>query len=278
MVARTTEKGSETGTESRLREGDIENKNRSVHDFSSESSLKNSLQGPLPFHWDYCSCPLCHHDEATCYIEAPDPNPSQFGNEEYWFAVMQCNNCKLKYTQPRPTPETIHRFYANNYLPHRKPKALRKLVRSRSPFGILRGRAGERRSLPWHGQGRLLDFGCGGGSFLVRMSDQGWKVIGLDVSETVVKNIREKLGLTAFVGSLPHAELKPCSFDVITMWHSLEHVHQPVEILQEAFRLLVPKGKILIAVPNIDSWAFHWFKKSWFALGLPRHLIHFAQT
>jgi 2-polyprenyl-3-methyl-5-hydroxy-6-metoxy-1,4-benzoquinol methylase len=143
------------------------------------------------------------------------------------------------------------------------------------PLGALRGRASERRSLPLQGQGRLLDFGCGGGSFLVRMAEQGWKVVGLDASVGAVREIQESLGLEALVGSLPHPQLEAESFDVITMWHSLEHVHDPLMILREAHRLLVPGGRLLIAVPNIESWPFRWFQENWFGLDLPRHLTHF---
>jgi 2-polyprenyl-3-methyl-5-hydroxy-6-metoxy-1,4-benzoquinol methylase len=130
--------------------------------------------------------------------------------------------------------------------------------------------------LPWHGEGRLLDFGCGGGIFLERMAEQGWRVLGLDASASTVERIRTELRLPALVGSLPHPELEPASFDVITMWHSLEHVHQPLDTLRHAFRLLAPGGRLYVATPNLASWAYRWFGKDWFGLDLPRHLTHFT--
>jgi 2-polyprenyl-3-methyl-5-hydroxy-6-metoxy-1,4-benzoquinol methylase len=223
--------------------------------------------------WEECACLLCGSTESVPAIEAPDPTPAQNG---MWFAVVQCESCGLRFTNPRPNKETIGQFYPADYQPHRRPRQLRKPLRRWYPLGTLRGRASERRSLPWHGKGRLLDFGCGGGSFIVRMADQGWKVIGLDASVGAVREIQEKLGLKALVGSLPHPDLKPETFDVITMWHSLEHVHEPKQILQEAWKLLVPGGRLLIATPNIESWPFYWFGQSWFGLDLPRHLIHFC--
>src|SRR5262249_14158800 len=77
---------------------------------------------------------------------------------------------------------------------------------------------------------------------------------------------------------LPHHELEPESFDVITMWHSLEHVHEPAAVLREARQLLVPGGKVVISVPNIDSLPFRWFGRHWFGLELPRRLTHFTPT
>jgi len=124
--------------------------------------------------------------------------------------------------------------------------------------------------------GRLLDFGCGGGSFLKRMSDQGWNVTGLDAAVGAVREIQDELGLNALAGSLPHPDLHSGSFDVVTMWHSLEHVHHPLDILREAYRVLAPGGKLVVATPNIESLPYYWFGQSWFGLDLPRHLTHFT--
>jgi 2-polyprenyl-3-methyl-5-hydroxy-6-metoxy-1,4-benzoquinol methylase len=221
--------------------------------------------------WQEVSCPCCGSEVRKPVIEGQDWSGETPG---LCFAVVRCGQCGLQYTNPRPDEASIAAFYAANYRPHRKPTQ-RRTLRNWYPLGALRGRASERRGLPWHGQGRLLDFGCGGGSFLARMADQGWKVVGLDVSETTVQTITQKLGLKAHVGTLPHPQLKPCSFDVITMWHSLEHVHQPLATLSAAYELLAPGGRLLIAVPNIQSWPYAWFGKCWFGLDLPRHLTHF---
>src|SRR5436305_600698 len=78
------------------------------------------------------------------------------------------------------------------------------------------------------------------------------------------------------VGTLPHSDLASGSFDVITMWQSLEHVHHPLPVLAEAQRLLVPGGTLVVSVPNIDSLPFRWFGTSWIGLDLPRHLTHFT--
>jgi SAM-dependent methyltransferase len=91
-----------------------------------------------------------------------------------------------------------------------------------------------------------------------------------------VARVRGELGLRALTGTLPHPELAAQSFDVITMWQALEHVHAPLEVLRAAHRLLAPGGKLVVEVPNIDSLPFRWFGRAWFGLDLPRHLTHFA--
>lgn len=227
--------------------------------------------------WEYTSCLLCGRDDAVTELEARDISDTVPG---LTFRLQRCRHCGLHYTNPRPDPSSIGEFYHQDYKPHRRPRQMRRPLRRwyRGVTGLDWSRAGERRSLPMHGRGRLLDFGCGGGSFLLRMAEQGWDVTGLDASVGAVQQIRDEFGLTALAGSLPHPELSRGSYDMVTMWHSLEHVHEPLEILREAHDLLVPGGRLLIAVPNIASWPYHWFGSSWFGLDLPRHLTHFTPT
>src|SRR5262245_47163161 len=161
--------------------------------------------------WDEPACLLCGGDRRRPLIEAPDPTREGHG---LWFAVVRCDDCGLCYTCPRPDRLTIGQFYPADYRPYRRT---RHKVRPApwSPFAKLLGRpCVERRALPWHGQGRLLDFGCGGGSFLERMHYRGWRVTGLDVSEETVADVRAALGVRVLAGTLPHPDLKPASFDV----------------------------------------------------------------
>lgn len=225
--------------------------------------------------WDDTPCPLCGRRDEEMVLEAADPNPGD--GPALRFAVVRCRRCGLTYTNPRPDELSIGRFYPADYRPHRRPRKMRE-ANPQSWWERRTGRSSPERAgdLPWTGAGRLLDFGCGGGSYLKRMADSGWAVTGLDAAVGAVRQVQDELGLPALVGSLPHPDLAPESFDVVTMWHSIEHVHRPLEILREAFKLLVPGGKLVIACPNIQSWAFRWFGPAWFALDLPRHLTHFT--
>jgi SAM-dependent methyltransferase len=227
----------------------------------------------LPIEWEEANCPLCGGRHASGLVEAPDASASGKG---FWFAVVQCQDCGLCFTNPRPSLNSIGQFYPQDaYPPYQLPRRKEPLSGWRAQWPWRRT-GKDRQLLAWYGQGRLLDFGCGGGSFLKRMGGLGWQVTGLDISATTVCRVRADLGLRVLVGSLPHPELQRESFDVITMWHSLEHVHQPREVLQEAHQLLAPEGKLLVAVPNIDSLAYRWFGPDWYGLDLPRHLTHFT--
>ncbi|HEY1380481.1 MAG TPA: class I SAM-dependent methyltransferase [Gemmataceae bacterium] len=213
--------------------------------------------------WDDPACPLCGGDRRTPVVEAPDPTP---GGPGLRFAVVRCDECGLHVTSPRPDPATIRQFYPPSYRPTQRPRE-----RDRSAkFRRLAAAIG--RTAP----GRLLDFGCGGGALLAWAAGQGWSVTGIDASADAVAAVRGGLGVRAFAGTLPHPALAAESFDVVTMWHSLEHVHEPLTTLREVRRLLVPGGRLVVAVPNIAGAAFGWFGPAWFGLDLPRHLTHFT--
>lgn len=220
--------------------------------------------------WLDVPCPLCGSDASDVAYDAPDPT----SREGFIFCVARCRSCGMHYTNPRPGECSIGRFYPQGYKPHGRSG---KPHRPASRFGWLTGHdCPERRGVLGREPGRLLDFGCGGGSYLARMNHLGWRVTGLDASEDAVERIRRDLSLDVHVGSLPHAELEPCTFDAVTMWHSLEHVHDPLETLRSAFQLLVPGGLLLVACPNRESLPARWFGPDWYGLDLPRHLSHFG--
>jgi SAM-dependent methyltransferase len=237
-----------------------------------DQSVVSDRPGPI-IEWEETPCHLCAARDWSPLVEAPDQSPGSLG---LWFVVVQCQRCGLCFTNPRPGPTSIGQFYQPDYKPYRfRAKIGRGGRQTRTSHGRVRY-GSQLLELPRQGERRLLDFGCGAGAFLERMHHCGWNVIGLDFSASAVHQIQSKLGLPVLLGSLPHPELTPNSFEVITMWQSLEHVHQPLEVLRQARELLVPGGRLLVTTPNIDSQAFRWFGPAWYGLDLPRHLTHFS--
>lgn len=225
--------------------------------------------------WEATPCLLCGRDDADLLTEAADPLPTDGSGLR--FAIVRCRHCGLSYTNPRPTPSNIGKFYPTDYQPHTSRENRHNRFPSRFWSWVFGRPCPERRgALPRSEPGRLLDFGCGGGSYLSRMADLGWQVTGLDVAQDVVNRIREELGFEAHIGTLPHPDLTPCSFEAVTMWQALEHVHRPLAVLRAAHELLVPGGTLVVAVPNFSSLPRHWFGENWFGLDLPRHLTHFT--
>jgi SAM-dependent methyltransferase len=229
--------------------------------------------------WEETDCPMCGSNQRSPLLHAGQPVAVDLPPK---MVVVQCDNCGLCFANPRPTPDTIGLFYPPEYVPHqpRPPRqgrhpAIPGLTRFTSR---LRRFQAERMVLKPFGQGRLLDFGCGCGAFLQHMRTQGWQVLGLDFSPTAAAHVEQTLGIPCLQGTLPHPDVKPESLEVVTMWASLEHVHQPLATLRHVHQILVPGGRVIISVPNIAGLPFRWFGTAWFSLDLPRHLTHFSIT
>jgi SAM-dependent methyltransferase len=195
------------------------------------------------------------------------------------FPVLRCRHCGLLRTSPRPTPSAIQRYYPASYAPYtstivapeRKnatPVAARKL----SVAHLLKPRTNVLPALP---PGRLLEIGCGSGAFLHHMAQSGWEVEGLELSRSAGEEARG-LGLPVFIGSLAEAPdpIKP--FDLVVGWMVLEHLHDPVEMLQKLRRWSAPGGWLVLSVPDAGALEFKLFRDAWYALDVPRHLFHFT--
>jgi SAM-dependent methyltransferase len=117
---------------------------------------------------------------------------------------------------------------------------------------------------------RLLDFGCGDGSYLLAARNEGWSCFGVE------RNCPTGLPSDVTVaGSLDELANQP-RFDCVTLWHVLEHLDDPVEVLSRLRARLNPGGVVLAAVPNFGSWQARFTGASWLHLDIPRHLYHFT--
>src|SRR5262249_16711737 len=127
--------------------------------------------------------------------------------------------------------------------------------------------------------GLLLDVGCGAGDFLTVMRDRpGWQVFGLEQNPTASRYARERRGLHVKHGEFPCPALRNGCYDGIKMWHVLEHVGSPPDVLAEARRLLKPDGVLVVGVPVADSLEARWFGPYWAGYDVPRHLVTFTRS
>jgi SAM-dependent methyltransferase len=220
--------------------------------------LAEKTYADAPIGWEECACPCCANARFTPMVEADDAVMSGLR-----FLIVRCARCDLCFTNPRPDPASMDRFYPDDYHCHRIKEHAAKADAME-------------RWLPSERPARLLDFGCGAGSFLLRMRKRGWNVTGLDMADDIAIRLREQLGLNVHTGTLPHPHWPDACFEAITMRQSLEHVHAPLNALRDAFRLLTAGGRLLVTVPNFDSLAASWFGPDWYGLDLPRHLTHFT--
>ncbi len=124
------------------------------------------------------------------------------------------------------------------------------------------------------GKGSLLDVGAGTGDFLQSAKESGWHVQGVEVSEKAREKARSKnLLLDRSLDDIGNAE-----FDVITLWHVLEHIETLEATIDQLHDLLSTNGVLIIAVPNFKSYDARYYKQFWAAFDVPRHLWHFSKS
>jgi len=130
---------------------------------------------------------------------------------------------------------------------------------------------------PWQPGGALLDVGCGAGGYLDLMRALGWvRVVGVDISARGVATARDALGIDARQGELSEIGFADETFDAVSLSHTLEHVADPVALLQEVRRVLRPGGRVAILVPNVRSMLSRMLSPYWLGLETPRHLVNFS--
>jgi SAM-dependent methyltransferase len=126
------------------------------------------------------------------------------------------------------------------------------------------------------GAPRLLDIGCGHGDFMLYCRQRGWTVAGLEQPRSPVMELKARLGIDVY--ELQDLETLPADhFDVVTIWHVLEHLPDPARALAQVRRILKPGGLALIEVPNFGGWQGRLGGAAWFHLTVPLHLFHFEK-
>ena len=191
------------------------------------------------------------------------------------FELYYDQDLDLLITSPQPSPENLGRYYeSNDYISHTDSK--RSLFEK--AYHFVKGIALKNKLNLINNcssiKGNLLDIGAGTGDFLLTAKQNGWNTIGVEPSEKA-KGIAVGKGIQ-FSDSTE--ELESNSFDVITMWHVLEHVPNLEIQIKELKRLVKPNGTIIIAVPNFKSYDANYYGKFWAAFDVPIHFWHFSKT
>jgi len=254
------------------------------------------------------ACPLCGDIRRS--LLHGDLQDTAFGISPGVWSLWRCGGCRAAYLNPRPTVETIGRAYSNYYThlakgvnPELSTSPLIKNIRQLIGNGYTNKKFGTRR-FPASVLGyylisflirkkrkidrifrhleveaniknrKLLDVGCGSGDFLVQAEKCGWSALGVDFDEKAITVARSR-GATAYLGPIETLADQSGAFDVITLSHSLEHLHDPKAALNLCWKLLNPGGVLWIETPNIDSLGYQYFGGNWRGIEAPRHLVIF---
>ena len=217
-------------------------------------------------------CPWCGSEKAQINLWLKD----EFLTKED-FHICECLSCGLLYTMPRPNKDKIGDYYkSDEYYSHQENK---KGFVPKIYEAVKKSNLKHKYKLATNGikKGKLLDIGCGVGDFLHTAEEQKWECIGVEPSEDA-KTIARKRIKANIIASEDMQQLSDASFDLITMWHVLEHVDDLKWQVKQLQRLIKPHGRIVIAVPNYNSYDAQFYKELWAAYDVPRHLSHFSKT
>lgn len=216
-------------------------------------------------------CPVCEAPQSNLLFIGYD----RLHNLPGQFPVAKCLRCGSTYVTERPAnlaqyypPESYAAYAGPERHFSRAPGRRQGLVQRRKLLERLKPNGG-----------RLLDVGCGSGDFIAMMQRvSGWQVTGLEPSPQAAEHARATQSLDVNVGELPQPLWPAASYDVIMMWHVLEHVPAPKQVLAEVRRLLKPDGIFVVAVPVSDSAEAQLFGPVWAGYDVPRHLMTFTRT
>jgi 2-polyprenyl-3-methyl-5-hydroxy-6-metoxy-1,4-benzoquinol methylase len=217
------------------------------------------------------TCYLCGSGDSTPYTDAWDDLTGKPGT----FHFVRCNQCGLTYQNPRIKEDFIGQYYDDEYIAHRKKKdwgpmtplynwAMGKHDRQKAKL-VARYKALDSSS-------KILDIGCGAGTFLLRMH----ALYGANVTGVDFKDLSALPGFDLIDfhhGPIREQAFPDASFDLVTMWHFLEHDYAPLETLEKIKQLLKDDGTLVIEVPRLDSLTSKLYRERWPGLQAPQHTV-----
>ncbi len=246
---------------------------------------------------DKISCNICNSNEYNKLYAIKN------SETEVTFDLVMCSQCHLVYINPQPTAEELGRYYVKGEyysygevlkedqskldLFSKIKKFLRKQIfltygghgnsclrkiKMVLYFPLKRRFGG---IPPFKKNAKLLDIGCGDGLFIKQLKDLGWSVSGIEIDREAVKRAQSH-NLDVRCGKFEELEVKDETYDVVRLWHVLEHFKHPKQNLKKIANILKLKGQIIIGIPNVNSLYSKIFKQDWSGFDVPRHLYHFS--
>ncbi len=191
------------------------------------------------------------------------------------YTINQCDRCNAYFLAPRPTPEQLGEAYQKEYYGKGEDKFKESWIEN------LLDKFRERRAklITDHldDTGKVLDIGCGNGTFLSLVNQHSKaEMHGIELPGGSAERAAKVEGINLKIGALEADDYEPNTFDAITLFHVFEHLDKPKETLDIITSILKPEGFLVMSFPNIDSWQSRLFKGKWFHMDAPRHLFFFT--
>jgi SAM-dependent methyltransferase len=199
------------------------------------------------------NCDICNGTLKARFDCVRDPVTNEI------FSIFRCSNCGTGHTVPHP--KELNKYYRSEYYGNRHGFTSKIFLKRSLSFLNHAGTVPTKK--------RLLDVGCGDGSFLLAAKNSGWKVMGTEINPFPAQALG--LDVRSSLQHLPHDD----RFDCITFWHSLEHMENLQKVFSKLEKFLNSEGRLIIAFPDNSSFQAKFFGPDWFHLDVPRHLYHF---
>lgn len=263
-------------------------------------------------HDNLVKCELCGSQNIVKLFEGKDRLLHMPGR----FHVVKCRSCEILFTYPILTVDELGKFYPNEYhvfnthwmkdgtdgqddrnksIKHRigtyvkkiYSKSLYKTSLKKSGSELVKGYTGQLFCVPFRRYvhnfpsyksqpGRLLDIGCATGNFLCSMRRAGWDVFGVETNKNACLYAREVMKLDVFNGDLLQAKYDSGYFDLVNMSQVLEHFPNPLDELEESYRILKKDCILIIGLPNLSKLEIGIFGKYWYGWNFPGRRFHFS--
>jgi SAM-dependent methyltransferase len=209
------------------------------------------------------ACPVCGQTGAREWLRAPD----RFHGLQLNYTLARCPECSLVWQSHPPQGQDMAPHYSSAY---------HKLISSAGETSPRRWQNHTDELMEYKQSGVLLDMGCSSGAFLKSLKGDQWELYGIEMSAEGARTAEARSGAKVFVGDILEAPFPRESFDVITCFDVLEHLHEPRRVMAKVTEWLKPGGIFCVQVPNIDSAAARVFGTYWYGLEMPRHLFHYS--
>ena len=209
---------------------------------------------------------FCAFCESPQFISSPTLQPGT--------QLIQCSRCGAAFTDPQPSPTDLERQYSETYY---GPENVKFLHSFEKLVGLITRWRAQRINELLAPHSRIFEIGCGRGLLLASLAHRGHECHGTERSELAARRARKNVGLKIYTSPLEQCSLEPNYFDLVILWHVLEHMEQPGHCLSYISRVLKPGGLLLVEVPNYSSLQSRLAGKYWFHLDINRHLYHFSK-
>lgn len=197
------------------------------------------------------------------------------------FSIVRCTQCYLERLEPQPTHAELHQLYTEMYFESSNPASPGYAAYGAMAAALTAAADKQVRALPDANkvspERKLLDVGCGYGTFLVATRRAGWDSYGVDLSAAAAEAARERYGLDVAIGDFAADGAPGGPYDIVTMWDVAEHFPDPYRAMASAFNALKPGGYLVMSTPDVQSWDARLLGRRWYGYTkVPEHLFYFS--